>query len=319
MKILQTNIHKSVYKELNVDALIIDDVLIFNIFIKRLNNYVIIIEAGTTLNTKLFEKLQKQEKLYISQNDKNNQALTHKNLSVYIKYNKHNFKKSIEFLYSVNNKLFADFLNSDENIIDIILVENIVKNIIYLLKHNDSYTKDTIAYFNVEHELSYHSLHVAIYAISIGYLLNLNDKELTQLGISGLLHDLGIKKINDSIKNKDAKLSLDELEAVHQHSKYSTEIIEKNYIHDPYIIDAVMHHHESHDGMGYPDALLSEDISSFASILSISDVFDALTNDRPYRKKYSTFNALKIMMKDDEMVNKFNQEYLKLFLKSFLK
>jgi HD-GYP domain-containing protein (c-di-GMP phosphodiesterase class II) len=76
-----------------------------------------------------------------------------------------------------------------------------------------------------------------------------------------------------------------------------------------------MHHHESHDGTGYPDALLSEEISPFASILSVCDVFEALTNDRPYRKKYSTFNALKIMMKDDEMVNKFNQEYLKSFLK----
>jgi HD-GYP domain-containing protein (c-di-GMP phosphodiesterase class II) len=106
---------------------------------------------------------------------------------------------------------------------------------------------------------------------------------------------------------------------VQKHPDYSVEIVMKNYIHDPYIIDAIKHHHESHDGNGYPDGLSGNAISEFSSIICISDVFDALTNNRAYREKHSTFDALKIMMKDETMVNRFNQNYLKVFLQSFLK
>jgi HD-GYP domain-containing protein (c-di-GMP phosphodiesterase class II) len=187
------------------------------------------------------------------------------------------------------------------------------------LKNNLNYLKETIPHFCDEYELAYHSLHVTIYAISLSYFLNLDDEQLLQVGTAALLHDVGIKKINESIPNKDSKLSLEELEAIHQHTKYSSEIAGKNYIHDPYILNAIMHHHEYHDATGYPDQLESKDISDFASTLCISDVFDALTSNRPYRKKYSTFDALKIMMQEESMVNRFNQKYLKVFLQSLLK
>ncbi|MDQ1337456.1 MAG: hypothetical protein QG617_423, partial [Campylobacterota bacterium] len=95
----------------------------------------------------------------------------------------------------------------------------------------------------------------------------------------------------------------------------SVEIIKQNHIHDPYILDAVMHHHERYDGSGYPNNLTKGDISDFASILAICDVFDALTNSRAHRKNYSSFDALKMMMRDSEMVNGFNQRYLHLSLK----
>ena len=77
-----------------------------------------------------------------------------------------------------------------------------------------------------------------------------------------------------------------------------------------------MQHHERYDGSGYPENLTEKDISEFASILAICDVFDALTNNRPHRKEHSSFEALKMMMKDSSMINKFNQRYLKLAIKS---
>ena len=77
-----------------------------------------------------------------------------------------------------------------------------------------------------------------------------------------------------------------------------------------------MHHHEQYDGSGYPEKLKEEDISVYASILSICDVFDALTSERPHRKQYSSFEAIKMMIKDDSMANKFNHKYLQLLLKS---
>ncbi|MCD6172164.1 MAG: HD domain-containing protein [Sulfurimonas sp.] len=320
MKIVQTKInYASSYIKLDITSLNIEELLVFNILIHRNDDYVIIIEAGTMLSETLYAKLKKQDKVYISKKDKDKQYFTYKTLLTYIKYNKDNLKKSLELLYEINNKIFNNFLDSNENIINIMAIEEIAKSIIFLVKNNSEYLKNTISNLNDSSELAYHSIHVSMYAINLGYFLNLNQLQLSQIGIASLLHDIGIKMIDKNIIDKNAKLNIKELEVVHQHSKYSSDIATKNHIHDPYIIDAIMHHHESHDGTGYPSALKSKDISNFASILSISDVFDALTNKRSYREKNSTFNALKIMMQDTSMINKFNQEYLKVFLQAFLK
>lgn len=320
MKLFQADIkYESSYQEFDLNSLKLDDILVFNIFIQRDNNFVIIIEAGTKLTETLQKKLQNQDKLFISKKEEHKQEFTAKNLFTYIKYNQDDLKKSLSLLYEINNTLFSDFIDSDDNFIDLESVQEIVKSIVYLIDKHPNYLRDTIIHFSDTHILSNHSLHVSIYSISLGYLLGLEKSKLIQLGIAGLLHDVGTKQVNDDIKNKDSKLTLEELEAVHQHPKYSCEIVKKNHLHDPHILDAIMHHHECYDGTGYPEHLPSKEISDFASILSICDIFDALTNKRPYRDKHTTFEALKIMMQDPLTVNKLNQRYLNKFLHSFMK
>lgn len=137
-----------------------------------------------------------------------------------------------------------------------------------------------------------------------------------QVGKAGLLHDLGLKKIDTSIIKKDAELDTTELKEIQKHSQYSVDIIKQNRIHDQYIINAIMHHHEQYDGNGYPKQLNRDEIGIFASILSICDVFDALTNNRPHRKQHTSFDAIKMMIKDKSMLGKFNHQYLQIFLKS---
>ncbi len=319
MKIVQTNIKNPDYIQLDIDSLKIGERLVFNIFIRREKNYVLIIEAGTILSKKLYDNLQKQEALYISKQDDNKQKLTWKTLYTHIQHNKNDLKKSLNFLYDINNELFSDFLNSKEDVVDLACIGEIIKSIVFLVKDNPAYLKETIPNFSDDYELAYHSLHVTIYAITLSHFLNLSDKELIQIGTAGILHDIGYKEIDKSIRNKNSKLSLEDIKTIQKHSKNSTTFAKKNYIDDSYILDAIMHHHECYDSTGYPDQLDSSDISTFAAILCISDVFDALTNNRSYRKKYSTFDALKIMMREESMVNKFNQKYLAIFLKSFLK
>ena len=224
-------------------------------------------------------------------------------------------QKSLEYLYTINGKVFEKYLNSQDNKIDLKCAEEIIKTIIFLNNDNKKFLQEIMQYFVNEHELPTHSLHVTIYSLSLGKFLKLNTNELLQLGTASLLHDIGMKKISSQIINQNKKLTLAELESVQQHSIYSTQIIKHNHILDPYIIDAVTHHHENYDGTGYPDALMGSDISIFASIISIADVFDALTNARPNREALNSFSALKVMMKDDTMANKFNYTYLQGFLK----
>ena len=316
MKIIQKSLNRGhLFSLFNMDSLVIGDSLVFDLFIKRENDYVIVIEAGTVLSAELSEKLQKQDKLYIAKEDVAKQILTCETLQSYINHNLNNLEKTLGFLYKVNSDIFTDYINSDENKISIECVESIVKSIIFLTQNNQGYLKNIIPYFDNKYELFIHSLHVCIYAVNLGHALEMDSKKLLQLGIAALIHDLGMKKIDDSIRSKEDQLSLSEYELIYKHPRYSAQIARQNHVTDPLIIDAITHHHENYDGSGYPDCLSADDISDLASILSISDVFNAMTNSRPHRKAYTSFEALKVMMKDNNIANKFNQKYVQIFLR----
>ena len=316
MKIVQNKMNTaSAYSLLKIDSLNLGDYLVFDVYIKKENNYLIIIEKGTMLTLELFAKLEKQEKLFISKEDLHKKSLSCENLQDYTKYNQKNIAYNLNIFNQINKKIFTNYLNSEDNTLDLDCVKSLVKSIIFLIKTKPSFLKEIMPHFTNEHELETHSLHVTIYSLSIGNLLRLSDSELLQLGTASLLHDVGIKLIDSELIAKNKKLTIQEMETIQKHPVYSTKIIKHNLLFDPYIIDAITHHHENYDGSGYPDALKGKDISVYASIISIADVFDALTNNRPARDAYKSFEALKIMMKDESMANKFNFKYLQLFLK----
>lgn len=319
MKIIQKNIRPTLSHILfDMKHLEPDSYVPFDIFIQKDKNYVIIIEKGTLLTAKVHNLLSNQKALYISKSVDKKQKLNCKTLAFYVESNKGLNEKSIGFIYNVNSKLFAKIVKDEYSSLKISCIESIVKSIIFLIKSRKKYLKNNIQYFVDDYQVDYHSLHVAIYAIHLGHFLKLNDNELLSLGTAGLLHDVGLQTLNEDILNKASELDPKELEIVQQHPKYSVEIIAHNHIHNPYIIDAVKHHHERYDGSGYPDKLYAHQISQFASILAICDVFDALTNNRPHRKKYTYFEALKLMIQDPSMENKFNNKYLQVFLKSII-
>ncbi|OHE03941.1 HD domain-containing phosphohydrolase [Sulfurimonas sp. RIFOXYB12_FULL_35_9] len=322
MKVIKTKLNYSnYYILLDLDTIKIGDVISFDIFIQKNDDFVIIIEAGTLISENLYNKLKNQKSLYIHKDkgkDEDKQILSCESLRHYIRHSRDDVEKRIKVLYDVNDQLFDIFLTNKENKINIECLHLIVQSIIYLVKYDASFLKSTIPYFVNDNMLKNHSLQVAIYALVIGNILKFKDDDLLKLGVAALLHDIGFKKIDETIINKKSMLTPQEISLMQKHSQHSVEIIEQNKIHDPYIINAVMHHHERYDGSGYPNQLMGDEISNFASIVGICDVFDALTNNRPHREHYSSFNALKMMMRDKDMVNKFNQNYLHLFLKSFL-
>ena len=315
MKVIKTKVNFTTYSLVDISSIEINTVITFDIFIKREKNYIIIIEAGTLIFDNLYNKLKKQDSLYISKKDEDKQILSCETLKYYIKYNRDNTEKRTQLLYEVNNQLFDIFLSNKDNKIDLKCVELIIQSIIYLIKYDKDFIKNTIPYLISEYKLANHSLHVTIYAITLGNVLNLTKEQLLQLGISAILHDTGIKKLDKTILHKDTIFDESDTLHVNRHTQYSVDIVKQNHIHDPYIIDAIMHHHERCDGTGYPEGLNGNEISEFASILSVCDVFDALTNTRPHRKRYSYFDALKLMMQDTLMKNQLNQKYLHLGIK----
>lgn len=317
MKVIRAKlVNNHSHIEVDVASLDVDYPLVFDIYIKKDDNYLIIIEAGVLLTDELYLKLTKQSAIYIVSKDKNNQNLSCDNLKRYLQYNINDTKRCLKFLYEINKKTFDDFYENENDNIDIKCIKSVVKSIIYLIENEKGFLVKSISQFLNRDEIAYHSLHVTIYALNIGHSLKLRKTKLIELGIAAILHDIGHKKIDSSIFNKENILNDEEKKEIKRHTKYSAEIVKRNHIHEPYIIDAITHHHEYQDGSGYPDKLRDNEIEEFASIICICDIFDALTNNRAYREKFSTFEALKMMMKDEKMSQQLDLSYVKLFLKS---
>lgn len=136
-----------------------------------------------------------------------------------------------------------------------------------------------------------HSLRVSKFAVMIGRAIGLPDDHLKDLELAGILHDIGKIGVPESILWKPAKLTDEEHEIMSKHPVKSAQIIgelrglarTREY---------VLHHHEYMDGTGYPDHLKGEEIPIGARIILVSDAYDAMTTDRPYRKSIGHHAAI---------------------------
>ncbi len=136
----------------------------------------------------------------------------------------------------------------------------------------DSYTKD-------------HSYRVASYSVAIAKELGWKKKDIEGIYVAGLLHDIGKIIIDTSVIRKGEKLTAVEISEIRKHPQISYDILSKVKFPWKNIDFFVRHHHERMDGMGYPDALMSPELSEGVKILALADAFDAMTTDRPYRLK----------------------------------
>src|SRR5512143_1589132 len=136
----------------------------------------------------------------------------------------------------------------------------------------DGYTKD-------------HSYRVASYAVAIAKELGWKKKDVEGIYIAGLLHDIGKIIIDTKVIRKGKGLTSYEMNEIRKHPQISYDILSKVRFPWKNIDFFVRHHHERLDGKGYPDALVSEELSDGVKILALVDAFDAMTTDRPYRNK----------------------------------
>ena len=139
-----------------------------------------------------------------------------------------------------------------------------------------------------------HSERVASYAVHLGISVKLTDNELERLYIGGVLHDIGKIGVPDHILNKPGKLTDEEFDVIKRHPVIGREILSQVYsLKD--ILHLVYYHHERLDGTGYPEGIKGDSISPLVRILSVVDIFEALTSDRAYRRALPLHKVEKIM------------------------
>jgi HD-GYP domain-containing protein (c-di-GMP phosphodiesterase class II) len=196
----------------------------------------------------------------------------------------HDFKKRNINQYSKQEKKYFKSINkiAEE------LVENILSNKNVLLSLVDIKNMDDYTYA--------HSVNVAVISVILGISLNLSRQNLNYLCIGALLHDIGKSFIPSEVLQKPDKLTPEEFELIKKHPRDGYNFLNKIYSLSSHIRLIVLQHHERFDGLGYPSNLSNESISYLARIVSISDIYDALTSDRPYKRAMCPNDSLEYLM-----------------------
>lgn len=140
-----------------------------------------------------------------------------------------------------------------------------------------------------------HTLGVAGHAATFGAQIGLGRADLARLVSSALLHDIGKSRIPTEILNKPGPLNPEELRLMQRHPDIGADLLRAQGGFEDAVIDVVRHHHERLDGKGYPDRLSGPAISDLVRIVTICDVYSALTERRTYRQPASAAEALAIM------------------------
>lgn len=326
------------YTTLKSDILIEGAVVDFDCYIKRFNNYVIIIEAGTLITAELAAKLRRIEKIYIAIHDtdkmreyieryglKEMNAVPNSVRSVQeivpsvMRLNEtlqhcETFENQLQTVYQTTSELMEAIFDERSEILPLAALDACVESLVHCLNRDENDAIPIVLRIIPEAYTTHnHSTNVAIFSIILGKSTGLAKESLKEVAYAGLLHDIGKIRIDQSLLLKPTYLETEEVELIQQHSNYGLEILKNNGIANPRILDAVHYHHEKLDGQGYPARLRGKMIPKFARIIGMCDVFDALTTQRTFRSNYTSYEAL-IVIKQ-QMADQFDENYTDTFIR----
>jgi HD-GYP domain-containing protein (c-di-GMP phosphodiesterase class II) len=205
-----------------------------------------------------------------------------------VKSVKNNYKVFSKELAS-NNKItrktqvsFDEMVNTANSLVDNILTQKEILINLVDIKNMDDYTYQ-------------HCINVAILAIVVGMERKYSNKVLTQIALGCILHDFGKSFIPNHILNKPGKLSEEEMAVMKTHSQIGYEYLQKFSRLTGLSLSIIRDHHERKSGQGYPRHLKEPEISEYARLAMVCDVYDALTSDRPYRPGFSPNEAIEFL------------------------
>lgn len=140
-----------------------------------------------------------------------------------------------------------------------------------------------------------HSVAVCALMIALGKRLGLDGETLRHVGMAGLLHDVGKMLVPDAVLNKPGRLTDTEFETVKSHPMLGHQVLLKAQGLNETTLEVCLHHHERMDGGGYPDGLAGENLSLYARMGAVCDVYDAITSERCYKKGWEPSLAIRKM------------------------
>ena len=223
-------------------------------------------------------------------------------------------QKRIEDLYASIYNFVEGIINSlkRKERFDIEEGLEIVKDIVYTEKAASILYGKAVLGNGIPDNLAAHSANVCIYSLMLGKGANYSHGQLIELGITALLHDIGMVFVPKEILNKRGKLTTSEFKQIRKHPDYSYKILQtlgKKYL---WIANVVSQEQERENGQGYPNGLKGDEIHDYAKIIGIVDVYEALTHHRPQRRGHMPHDAVKLILGTQK--NLFSDEVKRLLL-----
>jgi len=213
-----------------------------------------------------------------------------------------------------SSRVLVDRLFEDPKTENIREAKKSISEIVDMIIADDATSRELLKITSYDFYTYTHSVNVGVFSVLLAKSVfkGSDAHDMHELGAGFFLHDIGKVRIDPAIINKRGKLTEEEMYTMKSHPYQGYKILkETNQLTEECMI-IVMQHHEREDGSGYPRSLKGEQIHAYGRICCIADVYDALTSERPYKQKLSTFEALKLMK--EELLNHFHQELFQKFV-----
>lgn len=270
------------------------------------------LQSDTAVDGTAKVKLREIEGLYISEED---EALYQEYVTRHLQSIARNSDiptdQKAKIVYEKATETIDAMFKNPESLENVKSAQDIVHSTLEMILNDDSAVESLMKITAHDYYTHTHSLNVSIYTLSLGAFLGITGKDLETLGMAAVLHDLGKSKIDYEIINKNGKLTNEEFDQMKRHPAFGHEIALHLGIDDERVLSGIRHHHEKVRGGGYPDNLQGDQISYFARIIGVCDVFDALSTKRSYKDPMSSFESLLLMKQqmsehlDMDIVNAF--------------
>lgn len=197
-------------------------------------------------------------------------------------------------LYSKGIQLAKEILDNarDKKPIDLTNIKDLVTSMVDSIVLGDKGLLNLFYEYTPENYLYSHMVNVLIMSVEVGLGLGYNKSKLNELGLASFLHDVGMIKV-EKITSQPRGLSDEEYSQIREHPLYGAEVLSKIKDIPEAVIYVVKEEHERMNGQGYPQGIKDGQISEYARIIGTVDVYEALTHNRAYRKKYPPHGAIK--------------------------
>jgi HD-GYP domain-containing protein (c-di-GMP phosphodiesterase class II) len=194
----------------------------------------------------------------------------------------------------------------------------VIEPTVDLILADDQATRHLVKLTSYDRCTAVHSTNVGIFGVALSRFILGSDRshDMHRLGIGFFLHDLGKCKIPIEILNKPGPLTTDERRIVNCHVLDGYQMLDNSGLMTDEARTVILEHHERDDGHGYPHGKLASGIHPYARICRLADIYEALTSDRPYHQRRSTFEALKLMK--EKVVTDLDEALFAKFVRLFL-
>lgn len=307
------------YIPIILDTLALDSILNFDLYYKSGPQFIFYKSKNLKLNEEQFNYMKQHFKALFIKTTEQKEYLHYveNNIDFFLSNSEVSDNIKAFVLYDISQEVITEIFEKPDDPKSAERAKNIIKATTMKLTNDDSFFFKLLDAMSFDYSTYTHSINVSTFSLNFSKSLQINDMKLLEsIGVGAFLHDIGKSQIPQEILFKKGKLYKDEFLIVSLHTNLGYDLIKKEFPDNWVIQKIVRHHHEKLDGSGYPDGLVADEIPLEVQIVTLSDIFDALTTSRCYKKKVKTYDALTIM-RNEQMSGKYNKELLDKFIKMF--